>query len=180
MAIVTLGRPFRHLLVAVPAGGVERFLQLDHLSFRLGLVASGALLLLAGLVLVVAVLAGLGPCLVSLVVELHRPLGLLDLLDGDLLGSVCADDQSGGERHCKDDREESCELLHPTSPPSVLVYSQRLHRAQRSASWCTPSSVNLFSTSRNVRRLSSGESRGAGRRCRHSGRSLTWGSAARR
>ena len=81
------------------------------------------------------------------------------------------------------ERETQLSSLQMTADENSLLGSCDLGYScaySNSISWRTPSSVNLFSTSWNVRRLSSGASRGAGRRWRHSGRSETWGSAARR
>src|SRR4030067_2346655 len=72
-------------LVAVLARRVIGLFELDDLAFRLGLVALMASLFLALLVLVVALLAVLGPAGgVRLVIENDRLLGLLYVLDGHL------------------------------------------------------------------------------------------------
>src|SRR3990170_2637718 len=128
-------------LVAVLAHLVIGLFELEDLAFRLGLVALLASLFLALLVLVVALLAVLGPAGVRLVVEDDRLLGLLDVLEGHLArGNFRADHQAGREGHCDDDRHERCELLHSGSPPSVLGYNHRLHLAHRSDSRRTQSS----------------------------------------
>src|SRR3972149_446654 len=129
-------------LVAVLAHLVLGLFELDGLAFRLGLVALLASLFLACLILVVALLADLGPAGgVRLVVEYDRLLGLLDVLDGHLArGGFRADHQAGREGHRHDDRHESCELFHSGSPPSALDYNHRLHLAHRSDSRRTQSS----------------------------------------
>src|SRR3990170_3562784 len=134
------------LLVAVLAHLVIGLFELEDLAFRLGLVALLASLFLAFLILVVALLAVLGPAGgVRLVVEYDRLLGLLDVLDGHLArGSFRADHQAGREGHRHDDRHESCELLHSVSPPSALDYNHRLHLAHRSDSRRTQSSSYRF------------------------------------
>src|SRR4030067_715310 len=123
-------------LVAVLARRVIGLFELDDLAFRLGLVALMASLFLALLVLVVALLAVLGPAGgVRLVIENDRLLGLLYVLDGHLArGCFRADHQAGREGHRHDDRHESSELLHSGSPPFALDYNHRLHLADRPAS----------------------------------------------
>src|SRR3989337_2355647 len=111
-------------LVAVLARRVIGLFELDDLAFRLGLVALMASLFLALLVLVVALLAVLGPAGgVRLVIENDRLLGLLYVLDGHLArGCFRADHQAGREWQRHDDRPQRKALLPSGCHPFSLSY----------------------------------------------------------
>src|SRR3972149_5334671 len=112
MAFVALYRTLLLLLMARLALLVERLLQVDLLLLGLGAVALRALLLAPGGILVVACGALLDLLSVRLVVEGHRRLGLLDLLDHDLSWGR-GKRRAEGKDHRDHEQRESRHFPHP-------------------------------------------------------------------